>query len=357
MIERTQQKRRLCVSPQNIVHSKRGGSFMGDQDKSFKKFVTQNAIYIVLVMLIIVIAIIDPRFLSFTCFKDILIQSSTKVIIALGISLILITGGTDLSAGRVVGLSAVLSASMLQTADYGRRFFPNMPQLPLWLPILIAILAGLLFGLINGVIISKLNVPPFIATLGTQVIVLGANSIYFNLPPNSSQPIGGLRKDFTNLGSGGIFSIHYILIIAIIVSIIMWIVFNKTRLGKNTFAIGGNREAARVSGINVERTLIAVYAIAGALYGLAGVLEAARTGGATNNYGTMYELAACVVGGVSTSGGIGSVPGVLVGVLIFGVINYGLTFIGVNPYWQQIIKGMIIISAVAFDIRKYISKK
>jgi methyl-galactoside transport system permease protein len=249
---------------------------------------------------------------------------------------------------------------MLQTADYGRRFFPNMPQLPLWLPILIAILAGLLFGLINGVIISKLNVPPFIATLGTQVIVLGANSIYFNLPPNSSQPIGGLRKDFTNLGSGGIFSIHYILIIAIIVSIIMWIVFNKTRLGKNTFAIGGNREAARVSGINVERTLIAVYAIAGALYGLAGVLEAARTGGATNNYGTMYELdaiAACVVGGVSTSGGIGSVPGVLVGVLIFGVINYGLTFIGVNPYWQQIIKGMIIISAVAFDIRKYISKK
>ncbi|GAA4839462.1 galactose/methyl galactoside ABC transporter permease MglC [Paenibacillus vulneris] len=328
-------------------------------------FVTQNAIYMVLIVLVIGIAISDPRFLSIDILRDILLQNSTRAIIALGMAFILITGGTDLSAGRVVGLTAVLSASMLQMSDYPRRFFPDMPDLPLWAPIVIGILAGLIVGLLNGWIVSRLSVPPFIATLGTMVIVYGANSIYFDLKPNESQPIAGLRKDFTNIGtgffgSGGSYSIPYIVIIAIIVALIVWVVFNKTRLGKNMYAIGGNIQAATVSGINVKRNLLYIYAFAGALYGLGGVLEAARTGGATNNYGNMYELdaiAACVVGGVSTAGGIGTVPGVLVGVLIFGVINYGLTFIGVSPYWQLIIKGLIIVAAVAFDIRKYLAKK
>ncbi|WP_097028345.1 galactose/methyl galactoside ABC transporter permease MglC [Clostridium peptidivorans] len=328
--------------------------------KRIKEFLSQHAIYIVLIVLVLIIAIKDSRFLSLVCLRDILIQSSTKLIIALGIAFVLITGGVDLAAGRIVGFSAVLSASMLQTPDYVRRFFPNLPQLNLIIPILLAIFAALLAGLMNGVIISKLSVPPFIATLGTSVIVYGLNSIYFDLHPNDSQPIGGLRKDFTNLGSGHIFSMPIIIIIAILVTIAVWIVFNKTRLGKNMYAIGGNKEAARVSGINVGLTLLILYAIAGALYGLGGVLEAARTGGATNNYGNMYELdaiAACVVGGVSTSGGIGKVQGILAGVLIFGVINYGLTFIGVNPYWQLIVKGLIIVTAVAFDIRKYLAKK
>jgi methyl-galactoside transport system permease protein len=325
-----------------------------------RNFFSQNAIYIVLVVLVIAIAIWDPRFLSFTVLRDILLQSSTRAIIALGAAMVLITGGVDLSTGRVVGLTAVLSASMLQTSDYARRFFPDMPELPLWLPIVIAIIAGVLVGLLNGFIISKLSVPPFIATLGTMVMVYGLNSIYFDLPPNDSQPIGGLRADFTNLGSGYIFNVPIIVLIAIVISVIVWILFNKTVLGKNMYAIGGNKEAAIVSGIHVGRNLLILYAIAGALYGIGGVLEAARTGGATNNYGNMYELdaiAACVVGGVSTSGGIGTVPGVLAGVLIFGVINYGLTFIGVNPYWQLIIKGLIIVTAVAFDIRKYLAKK
>ena len=333
--------------------------------KKVGHFVTQNAIYMVLIVLVIGIAISDPRFLSIDILRDILLQNSTRAIIALGMAFILITGGTDLSAGRVVGLTAVLSASMLQISDYPRRFFPDMPDLPLWAPIVIGILAGLVVGLLNGWIVSRLSVPPFIATLGTMVIVYGANSIYFDLKPNESQPIAGLRKDFTNIGTGffgpnGSYSIPYIVIIAIIVAIIVWIVFNKTRLGKNMYAIGGNIQAATVSGINVKRNLLYIYAFAGALYGLGGVLEAARTGGATNNYGNMYELdaiAACVVGGVSTAGGIGTVPGVLVGVLIFGVINYGLTFIGVSPYWQLIIKGLIIVAAVAFDIRKYLAKK
>ena len=334
------------------------------ESKRIKHFVSQNAIYLVLMALVAAIAIYDPRFLSVTTIRDITLQSATRAIIALGAAFVLITGGVDLSAGRVVGLTAVLSSSMLQVADYSRRFYPDIPDLPLFLPIILAVLAGLLVGLINGFIIAKFSVPPFITTLGTMVIVYGVNSIYFDMKPNESQPIGGLRADFTNLGSGAFgseaYSLPYIVIFAAIISFIVWVIFNKTRLGKNMYAIGGNINAATVSGINVGLNLLVLYAIAGGLYGLAGVLEAARTGGATNNYGNMYELdaiAACVVGGVSTSGGIGTVPGILAGVLIFGVINYGLTFIGMNPYWQLIIKGLIIVAAVAFDIRKYLSKK
>ncbi|MBI6871404.1 galactose/methyl galactoside ABC transporter permease MglC [Clostridium aciditolerans] len=325
-----------------------------------KDFLKQNAIYVVFVVLIVAIALKDPRFISVSCFRDILIQSSTRIIIALGAAFVILMGGADLSAGKVVGLTAVLSASMLQLPDYSRRFFPNLPQLPLLVPILLAIAAGLLVGLLNGYIVSRFNVPAFIATLGTMVMVYGANSIYFNLPPNNSQPIGGLRGDFSKLGTGSFLGIPYIFIIAMIMTLIIYIVLNKTRLGKNLYAIGGNKEAAIVSGINVKRCMLYLYIIAGGLYGLAGVLEAARTGGATNNYGNMYELdaiAACVVGGWSVSGGVGTVPGVVIGVLIFSVINYGLTFIGVSPYWQQIIKGIIIVSAVAVDIRKYISKR
>ncbi|GAA0135454.1 galactose/methyl galactoside ABC transporter permease MglC [Paenibacillus sp. YSY-4.3] len=332
--------------------------------KKMQGFVSEYAIYIVLAVLIIGITIYDPNFIGISSLRDILTQSSTRVIIALGVAFILITGGTDLSAGRMVGLTAVISASMLQMQDYPRRFFPNLPEMPMFVPILLAIAVGLVFGMINGIIVSKFKVPPFIATLGSMVAIYGINSLYFDTAPNNSQPIGGLRDDFTKMGSGSIgigqFTIPNIVIIAIFVCFIVWVMFNKTRLGKNMYAIGGNEQAAKVSGINVSKNLIIIYSIAGALYGLAGVLEAARTGGATNNYGNMYELdaiAACVVGGVSTTGGIGKVQGVMAGVLIFTVINYGLTFIGVGPYWQQIIKGAIIVAAVAFDMRKYAAKK
>ncbi len=332
---------------------------------ALRKFVNDNAIFIVLIILVLAIAFQNPAFLSMNNLRNILIMSSTRIIIALGVGGILITQGTDLSAGRMVGLAAVISASMLQSLDYTRRFFPNLPEIPLIVPILICILTGIILGFANGLIVAKLNVPPFIATLGTMVIIYGMNSIYFAMEPNNSQPIGGLRADFTKLGTGyigpsGPYSIPYIVIIALLVAVLVWVLLNKTTIGKSLYAIGGNPQAARVSGINVSRMLIFVYSFAGAMYGLAGVLEAGRTGGATNNYGNMYELdaiAACVVGGVSTSGGIGTVPGMLAGVLIFGVINYGLTFIGVNPYWQQIVKGLIIVFAVAFDIAKYYVKK
>lgn len=328
------------------------------------KFMTQNAIYIVLVVLVAAISIYSPNFLSMTSFRDILIQSSPRVIIAFGSAMILITAGCDLSAGRVVGLTAVVSASLSQLANYPHPFFEQAPNLPTFLPIIIAIAVGACVGLVSGLIVAYLRIVPFIATLGTMVMTYGVCSLYFDMEPNNSQPIGGLRPEFTVFGSGsmdlGFMTIPYIVIIAAVISFIMWIVYNKTVLGKNMFAIGGNAQAAVVSGINVAATLIAIYVIAGALYGVGGILEAARTGGATNNYGNMYELdaiAAAVVGGVSITGGVGTVPGIIAGVLIFTVINYGLTFVGMGPYWQLIIKGLIIVVAVAVDVRKYLARK
>ena len=188
--------------------------------------------------------------------------------------------------------------------------------------------------------------PPFIATLGMMVIAFGITAIYFDQPPNSSQPISGIRADLSYLGTGalalGPLSIPIIVAVAGTAAVLMWVLLEKTVFGKNVYAVGGNPQAAQVSGVNIVRTLIAVYAIAGACYGVAGVLEAARTGGASSRYGELYELdaiAACVVGGVSTAGGIGRVRGIVAGVLVFSVISYGLTFIGINPFWQQIDQG------------------
>lgn len=323
--------------------------------KKVVDFSLQYAIYLVLLILVAAISIQEPAFLSFGSLHNVLLSSSTKLILALGSACVLISGGVDLSVGRIVGLSAVLSASMLQIPEYANRFYPDLVQLPLFVPILAALAAGALVGVLNGLSVSKLRVPPFIATLGTMVICYGVNLIYFDQEPNNSQPIGGLRSDFTFLGSGSFFGVPVIVAIAAVVTILIWIFFNKTVTGKNMYAIGGNKEAARVSGINVDATLIKIYMTAGFLAALAGVLEAARSGGAKSNYGDMYELdaiAACVVGGVSTTGGIGTAQGVLAGVLIFSVINYGLTFIGMNPNLQYIVKGLIILGAVAIDVRK-----
>ena len=327
-----------------------------------RDWITANAILVVLAVLVLGIALIDPAFVSVLNLRNILNFSSTRLIIALGAGIVLISRGVDLSAGRMVGLAAVVSASMLQTETYSRRFFPDLPQLQMWIPILIAVVVCAGMGAINGIVIAKLGVPPFIATLGMMVIVYGANAIYFDREPNNSQPIGGLRSDFTNLGTGSIgdgdWSVPYLVIIAATIALLFWFLLNKTVFGKQMYALGGNPHAAQVAGVAIARNLIIIYALAGAAYGVGGVLEAARTGGANSTYGTLYELdaiAACVVGGVSTVGGVGRVGGIVAGVLVFGVINYGLTFIGVNPFWQQIFKGVIIISAVAFDL--YRSRK
>ncbi|OBW95484.1 beta-methylgalactoside transporter permease [Gallibacterium salpingitidis] len=334
----------------------------GIQQKKSLDFMKQNAIYFVLLILLGVIVSQDDTFLSLLNFSNILTQSSVRLIIALGMAGILITQGTDLSAGRQVGLAAVVSATMLQALDNTNRVFPDLAEMPIPVVILIVCGIGAVIGMVNGLIVAYLNVTPFIATLGTMIIVYGANSLYYDAV--GSSPIAGFSKSFSEFTQGffqlGDFRLSYITIYAAIAAFFVWVVWNKTRFGKNMFAIGGNPEAARVSGVNVARNLIFVYVLAGAFYGFAGMLEGGRIGSATNNLGFMYELdaiAACVVGGVSFAGGVGTVIGVITGVIIFTVINYGLTYIGVNPYWQYIIKGTIIILAVAIDSLKYAKKK
>lgn len=329
--------------------------------KSLARFLLDNAIYIVLCLLIIVIIIIDPTFLSFKTFMAILTQASSRLILALGVGGLIVLAGTDLSVGRMVGLAAVASASLLQAVDYSRRIYGFDP-LPVWIVVVIAMILTCIFSTINGIITAKLNVTPFIVTLGTQLIIYGVASIYYERV--GASPIAGLDKRFTDFAQGGFklgsFTMPYILIYAIIATIIMWFIWNKTTLGKNMFAVGGNTEAAAVSGVNIAKTVILIYVLAGLLYGFSGTLEVARTGSATNNMGNGYELdaiAACVVGGVSFSGGVGTIPGIVAGALIFQVINYGLAYISVNPYMQYIIKGLIIVVAVAIDTQKYIKRK
>jgi methyl-galactoside transport system permease protein len=331
----------------------------------FLAFAQKQSILLVLVALIVVTGIFQPSFLNIGNIINVLMISSVYVILALGEGPILLTKGVDLSAGRAVGLTACIAASLLQRPDYASKIYEALPAIPLFAPILLAVLAGVIVGLVNGAIVSFLKVPPFITTLGTMVVVYGATSLYVDRPPHGASPIGGLRDDFTNISNGAInlfgdVRLPYIVIIAVVVVFLMWVLLNHTRTGKSIYALGANPDAATVSGINVNKTLIVVYVIAGALYGLAGSLQAARQGSATNNLGFTWELdaiAACVIGGVSTSGGIGTVGGIVLGVLILTFMNNALVILGVSVYWQQIIKGMIIVAAVGIDIRKYLKKR
>ncbi len=325
-------------------------------------FFKNYALYFVLLLLLVVIVSKDTSFLSLTNFSNILTQSSVRIIIALGVAGLIVTQGTDLSVGRQVGLSAVVSATLLQAMGNANKVFPQLDVVPIPLVILLVCTIGALLGLLNGIIITVMNVTPFIATLGTMLIIYGLNSLYYDHV--GSAPIAGFDEGYSNFTQGfltlGGFRLSYITIYALVAIAIVWVLWNKTRFGRNLFAIGGNPEAAKVSGVNVTLNMLLVYTLSGVFYAFGGLLEAGRIGSATNNLGFMYELdaiAACVIGGVSFSGGVGSVIGVVVGVIIFTLINYGLSYIGVSPYWQYIIKGGIIVLAVAIDSLKNAKKK
>jgi methyl-galactoside transport system permease protein len=327
--------------------------------EDWKELFVKNAIYIVIFSIIIFIIIREPAFLSPFVFRNILTQSAVRLILAFGVGGIIILQGTDLSLGRSVGFAAVIAGSLLQRADYASRFYPDMAALPLVLPLLAACVVSAFFSGINGWVVAKFKIHPFLATLGMMITLYGVLSIYFASGAPGPQPIGGFDTRYTQFVIGESFGIPNLVIYAGLISIIVWVLWNKTTFGKNLYAVGGNPEAAKVSGVNVSRTIITTYVIAGVLYGIGGFLEAARIGSANNGTGFGYELdaiAACVVGGISFSGGIGKVSGAIAGVLMFTVISYGMTFIGMDQYYQYIIKGVIIVAAVALDAKKYIKK-
>jgi len=293
----------------------------------------------------------------------IVLQVAVIGIIAVGVTQVIITGGVDLSSGSMVGFIAMVAASFAQTAINSRAVFLQpewanfgfswfIDSSPLW-AIGAGLLLGLLLGVVNGFIIARTGIPPFIATLGMMVSVRGLAKWY-----TEGQPVALLNADFTWLGQSfevwG-FPVPRTVIIFFIVAIICHIALSYTRYGKFTYAIGANPLAARVSGIDIGKHLIKVYAVAGLLSGLAGVMLAARAQSGQPNMGVAFELdaiAATVIGGTSLAGGVGRITGTVIGTIILGVVTSGFTFLKVGAYYQEIVKGLIIVTAVAIDVHR-----
>ncbi len=336
-----------------------------EKTRLLKNFATDNLLYILLIAVIIGIQIYDTRFLSLNSVINILSLSAANLPIALGIAGCIILTGTDLSAGRIVGLTACVAASLLQSESYANKMFPKLSTLPVWTVIIIVAVIGAIIGFINGFATAKFHLHPFIVTLATQLITYGALLMYLMNGTNNGQSISGLDKKYTDFISGSIIKTDVIAIpnyifYAVIITAVIWFIWNKTVFGKNMFAVGSNSEAARVSGVNVTATIIGVFVLAGVMYGLTGFIEAARIGSNTAATGANYELdaiAACVIGGVSFVGGIGKVRGVIMGVVLLRIIFVGLTFLGIDSNMQYVIKGLIILIACALDMRKYLTSK
>jgi len=342
------------------------GLFSGNDKKTaVKNFLIDNMLYILLVAAIVGIQIYQPRFLSLSSVVNILALSAANLPIALGIAGCIILTGTDLSAGRIVGLTACVAASLLQATGYANKMFPNLATLPIWTVFVIVIVIGAIIGFVNGFCTAKFNLHPFIVTLATQLITYGVLLMYLMNGNNNGQSISGLDEKYTRFITGSLFkigttSVPILILYSAIITVIIWFIWNKTAFGKNMFAVGSNPEAANVSGVNVTLTIILVFMLAGVMYGITGFIEAARIGSNTAATGLNYELdaiAACVIGGVSFVGGIGKIRGVIMGVVLLRIIFVGLTFLGIDSNMQYVIKGLIILVACALDMRKYLVRK
>ena len=331
--------------------------------------ILNNALYILMLIFIIYTAIDNHNFLKIGSITNIISLAAASLPFALGVAGCIVLTGTDLSGGRVVGLSAALSAALLQKTDLARRMFSWMPNIPTWAGICIAILAviaiGAIIGFVNGFFVAKFKLHPFIVTLATQLITYGLILVFFMLNDNNGQPLSGLSDGYSNFIKGkmisiGAVSLPWYVLYAIILLVITWFLWNKTTFGKNMFAVGSNAEAANVSGVNVFRTTVLVHTFAGVMYGLTGFIEGARISSITQSTGLNYEcdaIAACVIGGVSFVGGTGKISGIVLGVLILRIIFAALTFLAIDSSLQYIIKGLIILVACSLDMRKYLVKK
>ncbi len=334
------------------------------QRSARSEFLRKYAIVLILLGMVIAVALLTwimygtPTFLAPRNLLNVVRQISVVGIIAIGITMIIITGGIDLSPGSVVALATVIAASFAQRADWSGAKFPGL-QLPLIVPILAALLIGGLAGTVNGTLISKFKIPPFIATLGMMTVARGFALIY------SDRPVSGLKPSYNFMGQGEIFhiptgsgatlGIPVPVIVLAVIAVAIHFMLNNMRFGRYIYALGGNEQAARISGLNLDWLKIRIYALAGVLYGVAALLLSARIGSGQPGLAVGYELdaiAAAVIGGTSLNGGIGTIWGTIVGALIIGVLNNGMDLLNVNAYWQTIVKGSIIVIAVVIDQRK-----
>lgn len=332
-----------------------------EKAKAIGNWALNHAMIIFIILAVIYIQSQKPAFLGTASIVDILAKTASRLPIALGIAGAIILTGTDLSAGRIVGLSAFVSAIFLQKTGVMGKFLESVGTQNIIVIMLLCMLIGAVIGLINGFCVAKFKLHPFIVTLSTQMVTYG---IY--LTASNATQISSLDPSYTTsfvtktLFKVGTTSVPAYVLFSIIVAIAMWFVWNKTAFGKNMFAVGSNEDAARVSGVNVALTIMGVFALAGAMYGYTGYIEAARLGASTGTVGLNYEsdaIAACVIGGVSFVGGIGKISGVILGVFMMQLIINGMTFLGISGNTTYIIKGLVILVACAIDMRKYLSKK
>ena len=325
-----------------------------------------NALYILMIVAVIYIQVFkNSNFLRPSSLINILSQTAAYLPLALGIAGCIVLTGTDLSAGRCVGLTACILSLILQAVDAASKMWVNLNPPPVILVLLLAMLIGGAIGAFNGFFVAKFKLHPFIVTLASQLIIYTLLLRYVNAGNNNGMAISGLDKSYSNFITGSVLKIggtpipNYVWI-SLLLTAVMWFIWNKTTFGKNMFALGANEEAARVSGVNVFATNIMVFALAGAMYAVTGFIEGARVASNTANTGLNYEsdaIAACVIGGVSFVGGIGKIRGVVIGVLMLRLIFVGLNMIGINQDYFYIIKGGIILFACALDMRKYLVKK
>jgi inositol transport system permease protein len=316
---------------------------------------SKYGIFIIFGVMVVVASLLSPAFLRPINVINIVRQMSIVGLIALGVTGIIVSAGIDLSSGSVVGLTAVVAASLAQSPDNTSAFYPGL-HLPLVVPVIAACLVGALVGLINGSLVAKAHIPPFIATLGTYTAIRGAANLY-----TSGRPISDLTDEYDFIGQGDVFGFPVPILILGVMAGFTHILYAHTKFGKYIYAIGGNEQAARVSGINASRYKLLIYVYASFLAGLAGLVVSSRIGSGQPGLGVGYELdaiAAAVIGGTSLSaGGIGTVAGTIVGALIIGVLNNTLDLMNVSAFWQQIVKGCIIVGAVIIDQLKNRGRK
>ena len=314
-------------------------SFSARVKKGITTYFKENlAILVAFIILCVGLSIATPAFFTKDNILNVLRQVATNSNLAIGLTMAIIIGGIDLSVGAILAFSGLLCASFISDG------------MNLGLAVLLAFTLGALFGLLNGLIIAYTNMPPFVVTLATQNIARGIVNVYAN-----GQPISARNPVFNFLGVGYFLGIPLPVIYSFVLLAVMILILGRSKFGRQLYAVGGNEEAARFSGINIKKVKIIVYTLCGALASFSGIILAARMYSGQPTAGDGFELdaiAASVLGGVSFSGGVGRLGGTIIGVLVLGVLTNGLNLLNINSFWQYIIKGIIILLAVYLDILK-----
>jgi ribose transport system permease protein len=291
-----------------------------------------------LIILFIIISILSHQFLTFSNLSNVALQTSVNMLLAVGMTFVILTSGIDLSVGSTLAVSAVVGSLVMTSGiNFG-------------VGIVVALIVGILAGLINGLFIAYGRLAPFIVTLGTMTLYRGITEIITH-----GSPIFNLPKGFSFLGTGSLIGIPFPVILTVIVLIVAWILLNRSVTGRRVYAVGGNEEVAKLAGVPVKKYLLLVYTISGFLAAVAGMILSSRLGSAEPTAGTGYELdaiTAVVLGGTSLFGGEGTLVGTIIGAAILGVIDNGLNLLNVNSFWQDAVKGAIILIAIMLDRKK-----